>query len=46
VEDVWLAHALPVDVHLPVHDLDAVAGHSDDPFNVNRVILIRERKDD
>ena len=45
-DDVRLADPLPVDVHLLVHNLDAVAGNSDHALDVMRVILKRKFEND
>jgi SAM-dependent methyltransferase len=37
---------LPIEIDLMVQNLDVIAGHSDDPFNVSRVVLIRKLEDD
>ena len=45
-DDVGLDDPLPVDVHLLVDNLDAVAGNSDHALHVMRVILKRKFEDD
>ena len=37
---------LSIEIDLMVHNLHAIAGHSDDPFNVSRVVLIRKLEND
>ena len=37
---------LPIEIDVLVHNLDPVAGHSDDPFYVKRVVQIWKPEDD